>query len=215
MVTPPAQRRRVKPGEEAPGGYPIDCYMKGGLILVGRLKMECISWEELEVPPQLSLSELLEQFPDHSTWDIQLGKIWNSLKVNFICQSSSLACGMKLSNSEYIITGGAWTSRTVSRYSRNGWQGNLPSLNLGRQAHGCSSYRNNNRDVLVVFGGGIGTTRTQTSSTETLTLGSSRWVTISSLPRLLWDVKAININNVIYALGKIIFAPIQWALPTY
>ena len=50
------------------------------------------------------------------------------------------------------MTGGSYTSKTVSQYSQTGWKGDLPSLSVGRRGHGCGSYFGNNQvniEILV------------------------------------------------------------------
>ena len=42
-----------------------------------------------------------------------------------------------------VVTGGAPARDTVSRYTRNGWIEDLPSLIEGRQNHGCASFAKN------------------------------------------------------------------------
>ena len=39
-----------------------------------------------------------------------------------------------------VITGGLDTLTTVSVYNVQGWQEDLPSLNIGREGHACTSY---------------------------------------------------------------------------
>ena len=46
-----------------------------------------------------------------------------------------------------IITGGVGTLTTVSVYTVEGWQQDLPPLNTGRYNHACSSYWSDNRRV--------------------------------------------------------------------
>ena len=55
---------------------------------------------------------------------------------------------------------------------------------------------------MIVFGGGIDQSRTQTSTTETHVLGSNRWVIVTPLPRLNWDIVGITVNNAVYGIGK-------------
>ena len=55
---------------------------------------------------------------------------------------------------------------------------------------------------MIVFGGGIDKSRTQTSTTEIHVLGSTRWDTVTSLPRLYWDIAGITVNNAVYGIGK-------------
>ena len=133
-----------------PGNYPTVCSMKDGLIQAGKLMMGYICWGELLVLPPLnwwSKWELLSPL----IWNIQQGKIfwyW-VLKGSFngICVRN--ACGIRLSDNEYVVTGGFYTSKIVSKYSKNGWQKDLPKLNDGRRGHGCSAYTRNNEMVII------------------------------------------------------------------
>ena len=63
----------------------------------------------------------------------------------------SAACGIAFEDS-VVITGGAWEDygrigKTVSVYTVEGWQEDLPSLNIGRIRHACSSYWVDERKV--------------------------------------------------------------------
>ena len=58
---------------------------------------------------------------------------------------------------------------------------------------------------MIVFGGGIDKSRTQTSTTEIHVLGSTRWDTVTPLPRLYWDIAGITVNNAVYGIGKLSF----------
>ena len=49
------------------------------------------------------------------------------------------ACSISLTDA-VIITGGRETLNIVSRYSKDGWVEDLPSLKVGRRSHGCSQY---------------------------------------------------------------------------
>ena len=42
----------------------------------------------------------------------------------------------------FILTGGVYTEKTVSRYTTSGWMENLPELNEGRFLHGCGYFFN-------------------------------------------------------------------------
>ena len=58
---------------------------------------------------------------------------------------------------------------------------------------------------MIVFGGGIDKSRTQTSTTEIHVLGYTRWDTVTPLPRLYWDIAGITVNNAVYGIGKLSF----------
>ena len=46
-----------------------------------------------------------------------------------------------------IIIGGLHTKTTVSRYSVQGWQEDLPALSTGRRNHACTSFMSGGRRV--------------------------------------------------------------------
>ena len=58
----------------------------------------------------------------------------------------SYACAIPQEDS-VIVTGGYWTSTTVSVYNTEGWLEDLPPLNTGRDSHACSSYWSGERRV--------------------------------------------------------------------
>ena len=62
----------------------------------------------------------------------------------------SHACGIEL-ESYFVITGGKDNGILVSRYSSAGWENDLPSMNDGRQDHGCSKYTNKYGEVLLLL----------------------------------------------------------------
>ena len=48
-----------------------------------------------------------------------------------------------------VITGGLDTLTTVSVYSVHGWVEDLPSLNIGRYLHACTSYMSGGKRVRI------------------------------------------------------------------
>ena len=63
-----------------------------------------------------------------------------------VCVFYSHACAISDEDS-VIVTGGVYTDTTVSVYSVEGWQRDLPPLNTGRRDHACSSYLSDERRV--------------------------------------------------------------------
>ena len=51
----------------------------------------------------------------------------------------SLSCAISLGAS-VVLSGGKGAEQKVVQYSGQGWQQDLPDLNVGRYAHACSSY---------------------------------------------------------------------------
>ena len=62
----------------------------------------------------------------------------------------SRACGIP-DEETVIITGGTYSQNTVSVYTVDGWQQDLPPLNTGRFGHACSSYWSDGRRVKKVL----------------------------------------------------------------
>ena len=60
------------------------------------------------------------------------------------------ACSISLAN-EVIITGGLETLNIVSRYNKDGWVEDLPSLKEGRHGHGCSQYSSGGEQVRLTI----------------------------------------------------------------
>ena len=60
-----------------------------------------------------------------------------------------LACSIPLGD-EVVLTGGQWTVvflTTVSRYDKDGWAEDMPSLNQGRWGHGCTAFMSGGEQV--------------------------------------------------------------------
>jgi len=99
-----------------------------------------------------------------------------------------------------IITGGRYTPHTVSVYSVEGWQQDLPPLNTGRRYHACSSYWSGERRVFMVTGGYTGSDRLD--STETFTSDEDSWTTTGAkLPQPMSGLRAANIDDRILIFG--------------
>ena len=62
----------------------------------------------------------------------------------------SRACSISLTD-EVIITGGYYTMNIVSRYDKDGWVEDLPSLNVGRAGHGCSQFSSGGEQVRLTI----------------------------------------------------------------
>ena len=61
----------------------------------------------------------------------------------------SVACTIPDPDTDTVIVtdGAGGTYTTVSVYSAQGWQEDLPSLNTGRYAHACTSYMTGGKRV--------------------------------------------------------------------
>jgi len=96
-----------------------------------------------------------------------------------------------------IITGGYRTLTTVSVYTVEGWQQDLPPLNTGRYYHACSSYLSDDRTILMVTGGWP-----YTGTTEVYDSNLSSWaISGAKLPRPMDGLRATNIDGRVLIFG--------------
>jgi len=113
-----------------------------------------------------------------------------------------------------IITGGRYTLRTVSRlteasigmptvsrYSTSGHLEDLPPLNQGRYWHGCGAYIDNSGNQVLLVAGGLYDHSSYLSSTEKLSRTSSAWLRVANLPRKMFGVRGVTLDNTLYMTG--------------
>jgi len=115
-----------------------------------------------------------------------------------LLQNICYACAIADKDST-IITGGLWTQKVVARYTLQGHVENLPEMNQGRYHHGCGSYYSSGTKVIIVVGGLH--YDTHLSSTEKMTTGATAWTTINPLPRTLYGVSTVSLDNSIILTG--------------
>ena len=68
------------------------------------------------------------------------------LSLVFMSFNYRAACSIPLAD-HVVITGEADTLTTVSKYNKEGWQSDMPSLNQGRRNHGCTSFNTRGQQV--------------------------------------------------------------------
>merc|ERR1719186_698023 len=73
-------------------------------------------------------------------------------------------------------------------------------MTQGREYHGCGSYYSGGAMVLIVAGGQYNS-YTLLSSTEKMTTGATAWTTINPLPRTLYWVATVSMDNSIILSG--------------
>ena len=125
------------------------------------------------------------------------------------------ACSIELKE-RVIVTGGISTAIKVQEYTIEGWQQDLADLLQGRWNHGCGHFTNRDnvevklqsclRNLSLViqvflvtggFGGG-----NYLSSTEILTEGDSSWTIVGNLPKAVWGIRGVSLNNRIIMTGE-------------
>ena len=55
-----------------------------------------------------------------------------------------------MTSNTLVITGGDYTMTIVSRYGTTGYMEDLPSLNQGRNSHGCGAYYGDDGTQVIV-----------------------------------------------------------------
>ena len=64
------------------------------------------------------------------------------------CVYYSYACAIPDPDTDtVVVTGGLFSMNTVSVYSNQGWQEDLPPLNTGRYEHACAGYMSGEKRV--------------------------------------------------------------------
>ena len=114
------------------------------------------------------------------------------------------ACSIQDPLSEsVIITGGFHTPETVSLYNKTGWVKDFPSLNWGREKHGCGSYLGEQGETVFLVTGGKDWRDQYLDTTEILSPGKPWRQAHGQLPRPLASVAVTTLENVVYLFGKI------------
>jgi len=157
----------------------------------------------------------------HSSWQTEQGVVLMGGKVSpdssefvaaeergsslgFMQYSTLYACSMPdLTSDNVIITGGAYTKNTVSRYGVSGWEEDLPSLVVGRYYHGCGSYFRGDGTQVLLVAGGWDEHPDRLSSTEVLTLDSPGWTLTTPMPRNLWGLRGVTVDGKLYMTGGV------------
>jgi len=84
----------------------------------------------------------------------------------------------------------------------NGHLSDLAPLLVGRRGHGCGGYyRQGTGTQVLLVAGGVGDNRVHLSSTEQLDGESASWKTTTSLPRAVYGVVGISLDNTVYMTG--------------
>ena len=125
-----------------------------------------------------------------------------------------------------IITGGYKVNTKVTVYNIKGFVADWPSLNTGRDEHGCSFFVNTDNKVVrqhykvyqirddpaishgqvyLVAGGRIKYPSTYTDSTELLVHGASAWTQAAPLPNAMRGLQGVSLNNQIIFTGELFY----------
>ena len=95
---------------------------------------------------------------------------------------------------------------TVSRYGVDGWIEDLQDLNIGRDRHACTSYRNNDNVRVNLVCGGYTTNPNgggrATNTCEINLEGSNTWTMAQPLPLYNTNFRLYNIDNHVFMIGE-------------
>jgi len=110
------------------------------------------------------------------------------------------ACSIEDPDTEtVVITGGRYTSTTVSVYGLQGWVEDLQPLHTGRYWHACTSYKTAGTQVFLVTGGYDGYDFLDTTEVYDPSVGS--WTAGARLPRPMRGLKAAYIAEQVLIFG--------------
>jgi len=154
----------------------------------------------------------------HLTWESSQGLVvmggWDSPttaevvngNISFPHSSIRRACGITDTETDsVIVTGGSDTPSNVFRYNLTGLIEELPTMNQGRQFHGCASYKDKttNKLVLIVAGGASISDSKERDTSERHMIGEKNWKVIKPLPRVTSGLPdaIVSMNNKIYLFG--------------
>ena len=118
-----------------------------------------------------------------------------------------------------MITGGRDTFTTVSVYSVQGWQEDLPSLNIERYEHACTSYMSAGKRVsqslqiiciylklyrlqMLLVSGGYDESDIWLDSTEIFDPSLKNWRAGATLPSPVYGLRAANIDKRVLLFGN-------------
>ena len=91
-------------------------------------------------------------------------------------------------------------------YACRGYLEELPLLNYRRWNHACAGFYNHaGKFVLLVAGGTVLKSEFMfypSASTESLEVGSTRWIENSPLPQKIDGLRAATVDNKIFVIGK-------------
>merc|ERR1712098_667061 len=112
------------------------------------------------------------------------------------------ACSIQLPEM-FILTGGGYSSKQIKvrKYTIDGFQEHLPSLNERRSKHGCGYFHNNDMKlVFLVVGGEYNGGQ---ASTETLVEGDQSWIFGSYIPTERWGISTVSLPNTVITTGGV------------
>jgi len=192
--------------------------MDGGIICGGlETPRSCIKFETGNWNPYST--ELKYDRVEHVSWnrlgDIQLMgssiiNVWGTTEVVSATDSVlsyNLQAGLRLSCSiqfpdQVIVTGGIYTSTRVSAYGPGGYVKDLPGLLIGRYSHGCTSYLNDDGELVYIVAGGRNDVE-YLESAEFYKFGQPAWALLGDLPSRRAGLRGATLNNNVFMTGGV------------
>jgi len=190
--------------------------MDGGIICGGEggpkscIKFETGSWNPYS-------TELTYDFIGHVSWNryegaIQLfgGQIgsWGRTEIVHPSESSPsyqmsyaarYACSIQFPD-QVVITGGIYTPNRVLAYGPELFINFLPELLVGRYSHACTTFHNEDGELVYIVSGGRNDVEFL-QSTEFYKFGQAAWALAGDLPSVRAGLRGGNLNNNVFMTG--------------
>ena len=94
-------------------------------------------------------------------------------------------------------------SKKVYQYNREGYYKEMPDLITSRRGHGCSSYRDDDNNIVLLVTGGYNDIDYFLSATEVQITRFSPWKEAAHYPLAVTGLRGATINNVVFMTGKL------------
>jgi len=135
--------------------------------------------------------------PSASTEIVSTSKSVNSYGLRY---SIKLGCSIQFDD-QVVLTGGQTTLRNVFYYGDTGLLGHLPNLLDGRYSHGCTSFLNENAELVFIVSGGRRSAAEFLKSTEFYVHGKAAWALAGELPSPRTGLRGASLNNNVFMIG--------------
>jgi len=125
----------------------------------------------------------------------------------FLVYPTDQSCGVDLGRKYAVIGGKAENGRKVIIYNEDGWDRTADNLEMGRYAHACARFQNEDDKTSIIVTGGI-SMRNERKLATTEIMGDISWFSdkwrilrSANLPRALSNAAALTMDNQVYLFG--------------
>jgi len=193
--------------------------MDGGIICGGvEAPKNCSKFETGNWNPYSS--EMIYDYVGHVSWNrfgdyeaIQLfggaNNNWRQSEIISATESSPspyqlpiatrMACSIQFPD-QVVVTGGIYTTNRVMVYGAENFISYLPELLVGRYDHGCTSFYNEDEELVYIVSGGRNDVE-YLQSTEFYKFGQAAWALAGDLPSVRAGLRGGNLNNNVFMTG--------------